>query len=57
MFSNQSDMGALCMNKTMLFAGVALPILDTCFLTAPSIENSFSGAFPVGEYLWLVLGG
>ena len=57
MFSNQSDMDALCMDKTMLFAGVALPILGTCFLTAQSIENSLSGAFPVGGYLWLVLAG
>ena len=45
------------MDKTILFAGIALLILGACFFIAQSIDNSLSGAFTVGGILWSVLGG
>jgi len=45
------------MDKTILFAGLALSALGGFFLIVRAIDSSLSDAFIVGGYLWLVLGG
>jgi len=45
------------MHKIILFAGVILLALSVGFFIMPSINNFLSGAFNVGDYLWLILGG
>ena len=45
------------MDKTILFAGIALLSLGAGFLTAQSFDASLHSAFTTGGYLWLAMGG
>lgn len=45
------------MDKTILFAGIALLGLGGGFLAAQTFDQSLHSAFLTGGYLWLGLGG
>ena len=45
------------MDKTILFAGLALIGLGGGFLVAQSFDASLHSAFTTGGYLWLAMGG
>ena len=45
------------MDKTILFAGIALLGLGGGFLAAQNFDPSLHPSFITGGYLWLVMGG
>lgn len=45
------------MDKTILFAGLALIGLGGGFLAVQSFDVSLHSAFTTGGYLWLAMGG
>ena len=45
------------MDKTILFAGIALVGLGSGFLVAQNFDASLHSAFATGGYLWLIMGG
>ena len=54
---NISKKETCLMDKTILFAGIALLSLGAGFLTAQSFDTSLHSAFTTGGYLWLAMGG
>ena len=54
---NTSRKEICLMDKTILFAGIALLGLGGGFLTAQYSDVSLHSAFTTGGYLWLAMGG